>query len=218
MRKLPFVLALFAALQILGMPQSKHAKSPIPPEIFLVDHSKPYVYLEVVRVGPRIPRSDDEPKMGIWLRLHNNCIVPIMVRTFGVPQGSRDNEVGVLDNVVPNPVEGISEGTSWADNWPPTSSPFDSGASAKESLQTASAKITPASMPHGYGGDVSSFQTLAPGQSIYFSLPRNQVSPKWHVEIPFRFDLKVHSTLTSAYSFVALYEGDITSQLQTSKP
>lgn len=218
MRKLPVVFTILTAFQFVGAAQSKHPEGVIAPQTFLVDRSKPYVYLEVVRIGPRIPRSDEEPKVGIWLRLHNNCIVPIIVRTFGVPDGSPDKEVGVLDNVVANPVEGISEGVSWADNWTTSSLPFDSAASSKESSQTASTKVAPASIPRGYGSDVSSFETLAPGQSMYFSLPRNQVSPKWHVEIPFRFDLKLHSTLTSAYNFVALYEGDVSSQIQNSKP
>jgi hypothetical protein len=85
----------------------------------------------------------------------------------------------------------------------------------QDGIEQKSVPIAPestATMPYGYMLPTSSFATLAPGQSIYFSLPMDQVSNGWHVEIPFRFDLKVSSPLRSATNLVSLYQADLPSQ------
>lgn len=185
---------------------------------FLVDPSKPYVYLEVDHIGPRAPRNEDEPKSGIWLRLHNNCKVPIIVRTFGVPPGSPEGEVGVLDNVVSNPKVVMGDGVVTYGG-PPMTDPRppllfgDQGEAKREAPQAATA-----TMPHGYMFPASSFVTIAPGRNVYFSLPMNQVSNEWHVEIPFRLDLKVKTAIRPPSSFVSLYKADLPSATESSSP
>lgn len=52
---------------------------------FLLDQSKPYVYLEVDHVGARKPLRDGEPNTGIWLRMKNNCKLPIVIMALGAP-------------------------------------------------------------------------------------------------------------------------------------
>lgn len=71
----------------------------------------------------------------------------------------------------------------------------------------------PESMPSGYAFEVGTMATLGPGQTIYFSLPLNHISDKWHVEIPFRFDLRIRTPVRSAKNYVALYQGDIAGKM-----
>ena len=49
---------------------------------FLIDPSKHYVYLKFDHVGDRHPLSRDEASKGLWLRLVNNCRIPIVVAIF----------------------------------------------------------------------------------------------------------------------------------------
>jgi hypothetical protein len=222
MRKLAFAIAILTTFGIhaMAVAQRKHVKSPPPREIFLIDLSKPYVYLQIDHIGPREPRGENEPKEGIWLRLDNNCIVPIVVRTFGVPPHSPSGEIGVLDNVVANSESyaGISStrfpAASTEPNWTAILGRPTSKTSHKNSNESVPSphESGPSKMPHGYMLDASSLVTIYPGKSIYFSLPRNHVSSKWHAEIPFWFDLKVKSTIRSAYNYVALYEDDVVTE------
>lgn len=178
---------------------------------FLVDASKPYVYLEVDHIGPREPRSEDEPKTGIWLRLHNNCKVPIIVRTFGVPPGSAEGEIGVLDDVVPSPNAAMGDGVVTYGTLPMADPhlPALFGGQSDAKREAPSIATATATMPHGYMFPTSSFVTIAPGRAIYFSLPVDHVSKSWHVEIPFRLDLKVRTPIRAPSSFVSLYQDDL---------
>lgn len=181
---------------------------------FLIDPKKPYVYLEVDHIGPRRPMSEDEPHVGIWLRLHNNCIVPIVLNTLGNGQ--------VFDSVIANgyPSIGVSindESLNKAPGYPTTQdmasmlwgAPGKSGPPSKRPANPHPA-TEEASMPVGYWADTGGVTTIYPGESLDFSIPRNQVSPKWHVEISFEFELDVHSEIPSAYNYVALYERQVT--------
>jgi hypothetical protein len=186
---------------------------------FLVDQSLPYVYLDVDHIGPGAPNRDSEPPVRIFLRLHNNSTVPIIVNTFGRPPESEHDNCGVFDDVVTNPPQHGDGAASYG--VPPMKSELDLPSmlgivatppekpSSKPSVES---KVLDA-MPYGYNFEVSSFATLGPGQSIYFSLPRNHVSAKWHVEIPFRFDLRVRTPVRSAHNFIALYEDDLAGKM-----
>ncbi len=46
---------------------------------FLIDSTKPYVYLEMDHIGRRNALLSGESEQGIWLRLHNNSNVPITI-------------------------------------------------------------------------------------------------------------------------------------------
>jgi hypothetical protein len=46
-----------------------------------LDSSKPIVYIEFDHAGPREPIEDGEPAQGLWLRLVNNSVVAIEVKT-----------------------------------------------------------------------------------------------------------------------------------------
>jgi hypothetical protein len=224
MKTIKCAIATLLLLQIAfagsALAQSHNGKSSTN---FLIDSTKPYVYLEVDHIGPRRPMSEDEPNVGIWLRWHNNCTVPITVFTFGVgnpplafvPQPSEDEEVGVYYGVVANPAPA---GGAGGEGFPPGPTPTDVAAelwgnsppmtSPKPKPTAASVqKSEDSKMPEGYWLDVGSLTTIYPGKSIYFSLPRNSVSPKWHVQIAFKFDLRIQSP--NVHNYITLYENDL---------
>ena len=44
-------------------------------------------------------------------------------------------------------------------------------------------------LPRGYMEEFASFVAISPGEEILFSMPVNHLSKRWHVEIPFDFQL-----------------------------
>jgi hypothetical protein len=152
-------------------------------EKFLIDPNRPYVYLKFDHTGKGIPRSESEPTSRIWLRLVNNCHVPIIVSTFGIPKGSPKYEAGVMDKVVPVAAsELVTIGQLPMAPLPP---PF--GPAAPEPKPSTKAMVD--EMPSGYMFDVGSFSIIPPGKAILFSVPASHLSERWDFEIPFRFDL-----------------------------
>jgi hypothetical protein len=146
---------------------------------FLIDVNRPFVYVNFDHIGLGIPRDTTEPKSRIWLRLRNNCRLGIVVRANGVPDDSPKDEVGLEYEVVANPATNVvSFSASSADK-------RESGQSGNS--QTAKTKSD--EIPRGYMGEVASSVTVGPGQEILFSMPINHLSKRWHVEIPFDFQL-----------------------------
>ena len=64
---------------------------------FLIEPNRPLVYLHVDHVGLGTPEEDGKRHERIWLELHNNCLLPISVRTSGAPSGDRADAIGVMD-------------------------------------------------------------------------------------------------------------------------
>ena len=126
-----------------------------------------YISFDHIGTGARL--SQDEPSTRIWLHLVNNCQLAIEVRTSGVPEGALAGEVGLLHDVVENqPILTVSADT------PP---------------QSAEPKGNSRKMPSGYGAELSSATTIAPGKDILFSIPTNHIGTDWHIEIPIKFVL-----------------------------
>lgn len=135
---------------------------------FLIDPNRPYVYLKFDHIGKGLQRSTDEPTSRIWLRLTNNCRLPITVVISGIPVGSPKDEVGVDDNVVADRPMLITN---------------------TKDEQKAAAKPNTPRMPDAHLPEVGSLETILPGRSVLFSVPTNHVGEGWHFEIPFSFDL-----------------------------
>src|ERR1700690_773638 len=174
MRPMFALVPFIAIVTCVGVAQSEPANPNIAQQ-FIVNQQRPFTYLQFDHIGKGTRFNEDEPIYRIWFRLVNNSRVPIVIRTFGVPDGSPAGECGLFHNVVANPpVNGISGGLI-----------LDSGAGQKPAEKPA---VT-AAMPSGYDGDVSSTASLGPSESLLFSVPVNHLSDKWHIEIPFRFDL-----------------------------
>jgi hypothetical protein len=169
---------------------------------FVRDSAKPYVYLQLDRIGPREPRSKDEPIVGIYLRLINNTKLTVFVSTIG---SAASPEGDVADKVVSNskPLITISGGE------------FVPLPTARESQNK---EPPPQEPPLGYDvAEVTVGIPIPPGGQFAFSVPINHVGPTWHFEIPFRFDLpKTHQRQPESY--VSFFEDDLPPKDQQSVP
>jgi hypothetical protein len=145
---------------------------------FVLDENRPFVYIEFDHIGPGARRGEAEPLTRIWLRLKNNCKIPINVRANGVPDGSPAGEVGVMHDVVLDAPTLTITGYK-SPNEEESVPPPDKKQTKKMAEQ----------MPTGYMNEVGSRVTIMPGKEILFSIPINHVSESWHIEIPFEFDL-----------------------------
>jgi hypothetical protein len=85
-------LALFLAHAASGVAQISASN-------FEIDKSKPYVYIKFDHFGDRKAVNDWESPKGLWLRLMNNCRLPISVSVLGL--GTGDSGVAVNFEVVP---------------------------------------------------------------------------------------------------------------------
>lgn len=138
---------------------------------FVIDPSKPWAYLKFDHVGRWKPILSGEPREGIWLRLVNNCRVPIVLSLFD--SGSGNAGVQVPDEIVPVlPPWGVAGGL-YPGQKPPTPP-----------------KRTRVKPPGGYPTpEVSSTETIPPGESLLLSFPFNHVSPYWYMRIIFNLDV-----------------------------
>ena len=107
-KRTAIVAAIFALLTCVtsGFSQSSATH-------FVIDKSKPYVYLKFDHVGAREPLKYGESSRGIWLRLVNNCYLPIKVRGYGV--GTPGGGVGVDFSIVKEPMRILSDNEPTAD-------------------------------------------------------------------------------------------------------
>jgi hypothetical protein len=158
------------------------SRSTKPPNKFLVDVNRPFVYLKFDHIGPGAPRSEDEPTFRIWVRLTNNCLIPITVRANGVPDESPKDEVGVQYDVVPNPKP---RGSAWL-SLPSSATGKSEGDKSRDQKDEQEKEQD---VPRGYIFHVASLITIDPGEEILISLPVNHLSRNWHIEIPFDFEL-----------------------------
>jgi hypothetical protein len=136
------------------------------PSDFVLDASRPYVYLAFDHVGPRKPLVPNEGPEGLWLRLVNNCRVPISVKVYG--ENSDNSSISIFDEVIRNYSEGVV-----------VSSTVD----VEEALPPAKP------LPRGYSSELYSTIQILPGKDLLFSVPRNHVGPDWFMRVKFRLDV-----------------------------
>jgi hypothetical protein len=136
------------------------------PDGFLIDRSKPFAYIKFDHIADRRQPSPDEFPKGLWLRLVNNCRVPLAVMANGPEQG--EPGVTIPNDVVPTPVLPVLIG-------PP----------GQVSSQTPPKRQA----PRGYSTDVGSLLTIGPGSNLLFSVPLDAVDPSWYVQVRFQFEL-----------------------------
>lgn len=132
---------------------------------FVIDASNPYVYLKFDHVGRRVPLSLSEPHEGLWLRLVNNCRVPVVVTLYN----SGPDGLALFDEIIPagpsiSPAMG--EGTMGPDGQP-----------------IEHQKEPEGKPPQGYSAEVSSTTSIQPGKSLLFSVPIDHVSLYWYLEV-----------------------------------
>jgi hypothetical protein len=154
---------------------------------FVLNQSNAYAYLQFDHVGPRKPIQEGEPAQGLWLRLVNNCKVPIMVRTYGITTG--DPGVGVFDEVIPFPP--ILEIHSDLDQ------PSVSKAHPQQKI------------PQGYDAELASMTTIFPGKSLLFSVPRDHVSRDWFMRVKITLDVSKPSVGIGPFTELDFLESQI---------
>jgi hypothetical protein len=169
----PLVLAVFSLAVSLcfASPQVHESGNG---NSFVINPDRPYVYLKFEHIGNGLQRSESEPTSRIWLLLTNNCRLPITVNTFGVPDGSPDDEQGVMDMIVA--IE-------------PPRVAFSGITSDGSVVPKAFVKANADELPHEYWFEVGSFESIPPGKALLFSVPINHVGPRWSFEIPFHFEV-----------------------------
>jgi hypothetical protein len=159
------IAATVVAVATLAIGQQ--APAPRPQQVdFVIERAKPFVLIEFVKIGQRQSVRKDEPALGVWLRLVNNCRVPIQLTTFQGMDRSENVMHAVVYDEYKGPVVTMPDGT----RSPPEQEPRSE-------------------MPYGYSFDVGMSYLVQPGKAFEFSVPVNHVSADWHVEVPFEFAL-----------------------------
>jgi len=137
------------------------------PQDFVLDAAKPYAYLKFDRIADRKPLSSDEISRGLWLRLVNNCRIPIEIEIFN--PGTGDPGVGVYDDII---LTHSNVG-------------YHLGKFGEQG-KTSKADASTAQPPKGYSApEVVSTTMIAPGASLLFSVPLNHVGPTWRLQVNF---------------------------------
>lgn len=162
---------------------------------FVIDTSKPYVYLEFDHVARRKPLSQTENSEGLWLRIVNNCRVPIIVATFN--PGTGDPGVGIYDEVIPTLVKGPYFEGGRAGKKPPSPPP--------------AIRHTP---PEGYTAEVFSTTMIEPGNNLLFSVPLSHVSQSWYLQILFNLDVAGATYGSEPESSVSFHWQDIPERIR----
>jgi len=150
---------MFGAMSILAIVGCRVAQAQTSPKLAL-DAAKPFVYIEFDHTGPREPLRPDEVARGLWLRLVNNSVLPIILRAHS---SITDPEMTILEDVIVPQMRMI-----------PKSGLPDYG---------------PMPRGYATGSDVTSLLTINPGKGVLFSVPVNHVAPGWFLQVSFQFDL-----------------------------
>jgi hypothetical protein len=87
-----------AVTQFIVLAIASLSVAQVTPARFVIDESQPYVYLKFDHIGSREPANSEESTKGLWLRLVNNCNLPIKISVFDV--GTHNAGVGVNFDVV----------------------------------------------------------------------------------------------------------------------
>jgi hypothetical protein len=153
---------------------------------FIIDATKPFAYVRFDHVARRKHPSRNEFPTGLWLRLVNNCRLPIAVTANGPEPG--EPGVTVEYDVVPILISGF-----------PVLGRFSGPSESARSSQVESPSDMNEKPPKGHSADVVSRLAIPPGGNLLFSVPFNAVkecrhlsgpkpfTPCWYVQVPFHF-------------------------------
>ena len=121
-----------------------------------IDSRRPYLDIVFERSGKRNPIYEGELEDGLWLKLRNNCIVPAKVYVLRREGHDLNSKYIVHEVIMDKPM------------------PVIPGSGLKP--------IAP--KPDGYSNtDIVSFETIAPGGSLTFSVPINHVTRRWDLQV-----------------------------------
>jgi hypothetical protein len=166
---------------------------------FVIDHSKPYVYLKFDHIGPRKPVQKGEADTGLWLRVVNNCRIPLVFASFIMPDGNPG--VGLMDEVV---------------DTEPMFQILNSAEEEKEFQQHEQLRKMK-QKPVGYSSETSGVVRVQPSQDILFSVPLNHVDDDWYMRVKFALDLDRSSISVGPFTYLPFYEWDIPKEFRPAK-
>lgn len=188
MRTILFLMLSLIALR-MGLPQSNSS------DWFVLNPRMPYVYLIFNHSGKRVPAMNGESTQGLWLKLVNNCRVPVVIGTFDL--GTKDIGIGVIHEVIPVTAAPISGGID------------------KDGKPTPKRQVRNVKPPEGYTFGVHSTKTLGPGESVLFSVPLEHISPDWFLRVKYAMDLP--ASRTTPISYVDFYWHNLPTDMQLQK-
>jgi hypothetical protein len=163
------------------------------PANFVLDPSKNYVYLKFDHIGPVKLNPDSKEENYLWLKVVNNCRIPIVFRAQGPPPGypgvSLENEV-----VEQEPLMLFSY------------SPRElKDSKRQEKLRRENLKHK----PRGDSFEVSGVAKVQPGEELLFSVPLNYVDEDWYLRIKFALDLNNSSEALGPFTYLPFMKWDI---------
>jgi hypothetical protein len=158
---------------------------------FVLDQSKPFVYLKFDHIGPRKPLRNGEGNTGLWLRVVNNCRIPIVFESFSMPSG--EPGVGLMDEVVET--EPILQVYSTPEE--------------KEEIQRREKLRKSKHKPEGYSSATSGVARVQPGSDTLFSVPLNHVDDDWYMRVKFALDIDKSSVAVGPFTYLRFYEWNI---------
>jgi hypothetical protein len=189
MKQLSVILFLLLGANVFA--QNKSVQS------FVLDQSKPYVYLKFDHIGPRKPLRNGEGNTGLWLRVVNNCRIPIVF--LGSDASPGEPGVSLMDEVV--------EKEPMLQIYSPEE---EDEIQRREKLRESKYR------PEGYSSETSGVVRVQPGTDILFSVPLNHVDDNWYMRVKFALDLKNSSVAVGPFTYLPFYEWDIPKELRPS--
>lgn len=159
---------------------------------FVIDKSKPFVYLVFDHIGTQKPHyKGDDPKR-LFLRVVNNCNIPIRVVVDDANPG-----LGYLVNH-----EVLA--------WPDSSEILMLGNKDEEvrSYQTDRESAL-RHMPKGLSMELASLLPVMPGQSLLLNIPRSDVGQYWFIRIEFEFFVQPLPSGTGPSMYLTFTDAEI---------
>jgi hypothetical protein len=177
MRRLSFPFCVLLAANVFA--QNRGAQD------FVIDQSNPYVYLKFDHIGPRKPVRTGEDNMGLWIRVVNNCRIPIVFTGFSMPAG--EIGVGLMDEVV---------------DAEPTLQVSSTAEEAKKIRQRERLRKSK-HKPTGYSSETAGIFRVQPGADILFSVPLNHVDDDWYLRVKFALELDKSSASIGPFTYLS---------------
>jgi hypothetical protein len=197
------VRQMIQIVTILALISGEHALAQeIDASAFLLDRSRPYVFLAFDHIGPREPMQEGEGHTGLWIRVVNNCRLPIIFRSRGEQSG--ENGFYLEDEVV--------------EYKPLMLQIFMTPQQAQEAETKRRLLVRKLKYkPEGYSFEVSGAIRVQAGKQIVFSVPLNHVDEDWYLRVKFALDLDNSSVSVGPFTYLPFYEWDIPKQLRPAK-
>jgi hypothetical protein len=159
---------------------------------FVLDQSKPFAYLQFDHIGPRKPLQSGEGATGFWIRVVNNCRIPIVFQGHNAPEG--EPGFSLDDEVIPEE---------------PMLQIFSPAEEAEIERKQRERDRELKHMPHGYESEVSGVIRVGPGKEILFSVPLNHVGEYWFMRVKFALDVEKSSIPVGPFTSLDFHKWEI---------